>query len=158
VRTFREVKSFVAINVDSNIIINKTKKKELNIKKNTTRLTKKNVIKELAIGLVKTGNNGMNIIKKEERRKKIMGKFIEAVKQFKEVIELREENKILYDEKTFLEVELEQKDKQYEITKKRCQQFYKLFNEIKEIANENQNGSVINMQNRIKTKLKEFKL
>lgn len=87
-----------------------------------------------------------------------MGKFIEAVKQFKEVIELREENKILYDEKTFLEVELEQKDKQYEITKKRCQQYYKLFNEIKEIVNENQNGSVINMQNRIKTKLKEFKL
>ena len=150
VRTFREVKSFVAINVDSNIIINKTKKKELNIKKNTTRLTKKNVIKELAIGLVKTGNNGTNIIKKEERT--------EAVKQFKEVVELREENKILYDEKTFLEVELEQKDKQYEITKKRCQQYYKLFNEIKEIANENQNGSVINMQNRIKTKMKEFKL
>ena len=87
-----------------------------------------------------------------------MGKIIEAAKQFKEVVELREENKILYDEKTFLEVELEQKEKQYEITKKRCQQFYKLFNEIKEIVNENQNGSVINMQNRIKTKLKEFKL
>ena len=87
-----------------------------------------------------------------------MGRLTEAVKQFKEVVELREENKILYDEKTFLEVELEQKDKQYEITKKRCQQYYKLFNEIKEIANENQNGSVINMQNRIKTKMKEFKL
>ena len=88
-RTFREVKSFVVINVDSNIIINKTKKKELNIKKNITRLTKKNVIKELAIGLVKTGNNGTNIIKKEERRKKIMGRLTEAVKQFKEVVELR---------------------------------------------------------------------
>ena len=87
-----------------------------------------------------------------------MGKIIEAVKQFKEVVELREENKILYDEKTFLEVELEQKDKQYEITKKRCQQYYKLFNAIKEEANKNQNGSVINLQNKIKRLLKEAKI
>ena len=87
-----------------------------------------------------------------------MGKLIEAAKQFKEVVELREENKILYDEKTFLEVELEQKDKQYEITKKRCQQYYKLFNAIKEEANKNQNGSVINLQNKIKRLLKEAKI
>lgn len=87
-----------------------------------------------------------------------MGKIIEAAKQFKEVVELREENKILYDEKTFLEVELEQKDKQYEITKKRCQQYYKLFNAIKEETNKNQNGSVINLQNKIKRLLKEAKI
>lgn len=31
----------------------------------------------------------MNITKREERRKKKMGKFIEAAKQFKEVVELR---------------------------------------------------------------------
>lgn len=87
-----------------------------------------------------------------------MGKIIEAAKQFKEVVELREENKILYDEKTFLEVELDQKEKQYEITKKRCQQYYKLFNAIKEEANKNQNGSVINLQNKIKRLLKEAKI
>ena len=87
-----------------------------------------------------------------------MGRLTEAVKQFKEVVELREENKILYDEKTFLEVELEQKDKQYEITKKRCQQYYKLFNAIKEEASKNQNGSVINLQNKIKRLLKEAKI
>lgn len=87
-----------------------------------------------------------------------MGRLTEAVKQFKEVVELREENKILYDEKTFLEVELEQKDKQYEITKKRCQQYYKLFNAIKEETNKNQNGSVINLQNKIKRLLKEAKI
>lgn len=87
-----------------------------------------------------------------------MGKIIEAAKQFKEVVELREENLELYNEKTFLEVELEQKEKQYEITKKRCQQYYKLFNAIKEETNKNQNGSVINLQNKIKRLLKEFKL
>ena len=87
-----------------------------------------------------------------------MGRLTEAVKQFKEVVELREENKILYDEKTFLEVELDQKEKQYEITKKRCQQYYKLFNAIKEETNKNQNGSVINLQNKIKRLLKEAKI
>lgn len=87
-----------------------------------------------------------------------MGKIIEAAKQLKEVIELREENKILYDEKTFLEVELDKTKKDYNIANKRCQQFYNLFNEIKEIVNENQNGSVINMQNRIKRLLKEAKI
>lgn len=87
-----------------------------------------------------------------------MGKLIDTVKQFKEVVELREENRVLYDEKQYLEVELAERDKEYDIANKRCQQYYKLFNEIKEIVNENQNGSVINMQNRIKTKLKEFKL
>lgn len=87
-----------------------------------------------------------------------MGKLIEAVKQFKEVVELREENELLYDEKKYYETELEEKKKEYEIAKKRCQQYYKLFNEIKDIVNENQNGSVLNLQNRIKTKLKEAKL
>jgi hypothetical protein len=145
-------------NVDSNIIINKTKKKELNIKKIITKLTKKNAIKELAIGLVKIDNNGMNIIKREERRKKKMGKLIDAAKQFKEVVELREENKVLYDEKTYYQTELEEERRKYKTADKRCQQYYKLFNEIKEIVNENQNGSVINMPNRIKTKLKEAKV
>lgn len=79
-------------------------------------------------------------------------KIIKAIKQFKQVVELQEENELLYDEKVYYQTEL------YETTKKRCQQYYKIFNAIKEIVNENQNGSVINMQNRIKTKLKEFKL
>lgn len=87
-----------------------------------------------------------------------MGKLIEAAKQFKEVVELRAENELLYADKVYYQTELEEKDKQYEITKKRCQQYYKLFNEIKEIVNENQNGSVINMQNRIKRLLKEAKI
>lgn len=87
-----------------------------------------------------------------------MGNLIGAVKQFKEVVELREENELLYNEKVYYQTELEEKDKQYEITKKRCQQYYKLFKEIKDIVNENQNGSVLNLQNRIKTKLKEAKL
>lgn len=87
-----------------------------------------------------------------------MGKLIDAAKQFKEVVELRAENKTLYDEKQFLEVELEEQEKNYKIASKRCQQYYKLFNEIKNIVNENQNGSVLNLQNRIKTKLKEAKI
>ena len=87
-----------------------------------------------------------------------MGKLIDAAKQFKEVVELREENKILYDEKQFLEVELDQKEKEYKIENKRCQQYYILFNKIKEEANKNQNGSVINFQNTIKRLLKEAKL
>lgn len=87
-----------------------------------------------------------------------MGKIIEAVKQFKEVVELRDENKLLYDEKEYYRIELEEKEKQYNITKKRCQQYYKLFNAIKEEANKNQNGSVINLQNKIKRLLKEAKI
>ena len=87
-----------------------------------------------------------------------MGKIIEAAKQFKEVVELREENKILYDEKVFLEVELDKTKQDYNIANKRCQQFYNLFNKIKEIVNENQNGSVINLQNKIKRLLKEAKV
>lgn len=87
-----------------------------------------------------------------------MGKIIEAAKQFKEVVELRDENKLLYDEKEYYRIELEEKDKQYEITKKRCQQYYKLFNAIKEETNKNQNGSVINLQNKIKRLLKEAKI
>ena len=87
-----------------------------------------------------------------------MGKIIEAAKQFKEVVELREENELLYNEKVYYQTELEEKDKEYEITKKRCQQYYKLFNAIKEEANKNQNGSVINLQNKIKRLLKEAKI
>lgn len=87
-----------------------------------------------------------------------MGKIIEAAKQFKEVVELRDENKLLYDEKEYYRIELEEKDKQYNITKKRCQQYYKLFNAIKEETNKNQNGSVINLQNKIKRLLKETKI
>lgn len=97
-----------------------------------------------------------NIINEREEMK--MGRLVEAAKQFKEVVELREENKILYDEKNFLEVELDKTKENYNIANKRCQQFYKLFNEIKEIVNENQNGSVINLQNKIKTLLKETKV
>lgn len=87
-----------------------------------------------------------------------MGRLTEAVKQFKKVMELQEENEILYADKVYYQTELEEEQKKYNIADKRCQQYYKLFNEIKEIVNENQNGSVINMQNRIKTKMKEFKL
>lgn len=85
-------------------------------------------------------------------------KIIKAIKQFKKVKELQEENEILINEKTYLQTELEEKTRQYEITKKRCQQYYKLFNAIKEETNKNQNGSVINLQNKIKRLLKEFKL
>jgi hypothetical protein len=87
-----------------------------------------------------------------------MGKIMNAVKQFKEVVELREENLELYNEKQYLEVELEEKDKAYDIANKRCQQYYKLFNKIKELTNENQNGSVINLQNKIKTLLEEARI
>lgn len=87
-----------------------------------------------------------------------MGKLIDAAKQFKEVVELREENKILYDEKQFLEVEKEDIEHKYNLANKRCQQYYRLFNAIKEEANKNQNGSVINMQNKIKRLLKEAKI
>lgn len=87
-----------------------------------------------------------------------MGKIMNAVKQFKEVVELREENLELYNEKQFLEVELEDKKKEYEIANKRCQQYYKLFNKIKDAVNENQNGSVINLQNKIKTLLEEARI
>lgn len=87
-----------------------------------------------------------------------MGKLINAAKQFKEVVELREENELLYDEKKYYQIELEEKKKEYEIADKRCKQYYKLFNEIKDIVNKNQNGSVLNLQNRIKTKLEEFKI
>ena len=87
-----------------------------------------------------------------------MGKITEAVKQFKEIVELREENKILYGEKTCAQLDLEEEKKKYEITKKRCQQYYKLFNSIKEEVNKNQNGSVINLQNKIKRLLKEAKI
>lgn len=85
-------------------------------------------------------------------------KIIKAIKQFKEVVELQEENEILYNEKTYYQTELEEKEKQYKLTKKRCQQYYILFNKIKEITNENQNGSVINLQNKIKRLLKEAKI
>ena len=85
-------------------------------------------------------------------------KIIKAIKQIKEVMELQEENELLYNEKVYYQTELEEKDKQYEIAKKRCQQYYKLFNTIKEIVNENQNGSVINLQNKIKRLLKEAKI
>lgn len=85
-------------------------------------------------------------------------KIIKAFKQFKEVAALQEENELLYNEKTYLDVELEEKIKQYEITKRRCQQYFKLFNEIRKLANENQNGSVINLQNRINTLLDEAKI
>lgn len=87
-----------------------------------------------------------------------MMKIIKAIKQFKKVMELQEENEFLYNEKVYYQTELEEKDKQYEITKKRCQQYYKLFNKIKEVTNENQNGSVINLQNKIKRLLKEAKI
>lgn len=87
-----------------------------------------------------------------------MGKLINAVKQFKEVLELREENLELYNEKQFLKVELEEKEKEYDIADKRCQQYYKLFNKIKDIVNENQNGSVLNLQNKIKTIIKEARI
>ena len=87
-----------------------------------------------------------------------MGKIMNAVKQFKEVVELREENLELYNEKQYLEVELEEKEKSYDITSKRCQQYYKLFNKIKDLTNENQNGSVINLQNKIKTLLEEARI
>lgn len=87
-----------------------------------------------------------------------MGKLINAVKQFKEVLELREENLELYNEKQFLKVELEEKEKEYDIADKRCQQYYKLFNKIKDIINENQNGSVLNLQNKIKTIIKEARI
>jgi hypothetical protein len=109
-------------------------------------------------GLRSIVNNGTNIIETEEKEKIKMGKLLGAIKQFKEVVELRDENKLLYDEKEYYRIELEEKDKQYEITKKRCQQYYKLFNAIKEETNKNQNGSVINLQNKIKRLLKESKL
>ena len=70
-------------------------------------------------------------------------KLIKAIKQFKQVMELQEENELLYSEKTYYQTELEDKNKQYEITKKRCQQYYVLFSKIKQLASENQNGSVI---------------
>lgn len=85
-------------------------------------------------------------------------KLIKAIKQFKKVMELQEENEILYADKVYYQTELEEKNKQYEIAKKRCQQYYKLFNAIKEEANKNQNGSVINLQNKIKRLLKEVKI
>lgn len=85
-------------------------------------------------------------------------KIIKSIKQFKKVMELQEENEILYADKVYYQTELEEEQKKYDIANKRCQRYYKLFSEIKDIVNENQNGSVINMQNRIKTKLKEFKL
>lgn len=87
-----------------------------------------------------------------------MGKIIEAAKQFKEVVELRDENKILYGEKTCALIDLEEEKKKYEVTQKACRKYYKILNEIKDIVNENQNGSVLNLQNRIKTKLKEAKI
>lgn len=85
-------------------------------------------------------------------------KIIKAIKQIKEVMELQEENEILYNEKTYYQTELEEKEKQYNMAKKRCQQYYKLFNAIKEETNKNQNGSVINLQNKIKRLLKEAKI
>lgn len=85
-------------------------------------------------------------------------KIIKAIKQFKEVVELQEENEVLYNEKTYYQVQLEENEKKYEVTKRRCQQYYKLFREIKDIANENQNGSVINLQNKIKSLLDKAKI
>lgn len=87
-----------------------------------------------------------------------MMKIIKAIKQLKEVMDLQEENEILINEKTFLQTELEEKTRQYDVTKKRCQQYYKLFNAIKEETNKNQNGSVINLQNKIKRLLKAAKI
>ena len=87
-----------------------------------------------------------------------MGKLIEAVKQFKEVVELREENKVLYGEKTCALIDLEEERKKYELTQKACRKYYKTLNEIKDIVNENQNGSVLNLQNKIKSKLNEVKI
>ena len=87
-----------------------------------------------------------------------MGKIIDTIKQFNEVLELREENMELYNEKQFLEVELEEEKQKYTIANKRCQQYYTLFNKLKDITNENQNGSVINLQNKIKTLLGEAKI
>lgn len=87
-----------------------------------------------------------------------MMKIIKAIKQVKEVKELQEENEILYNEKTYYQTELEEKDKQYEITKKRCQQYYILFNKVKETASENQNGSVVNLQNKIISLLDKAKI
>lgn len=87
-----------------------------------------------------------------------MMKIIKAIKQLKEVMDLQEENKILYGEKTCALIDLEEEKKKYEVTQKACRKYYKILNEIKDIVNENQNGSVINLQNKIKRLLKEAKI
>lgn len=87
-----------------------------------------------------------------------MKKIIDAIKQFKEVVELREENLTLYNENKYLEVELEEKEKECKITNGRCQQYYKLFRDIDYTVSANANGSITNLQNKIKTLLKEAKL
>lgn len=87
-----------------------------------------------------------------------MMKFIKAIKQLKEVMDLQEENEILINEKTYLQTELEEKTRQYDVTKKRCQQYYILFNKVKETASENQNGSVVNLQNKIISLLDKAKI
>lgn len=87
-----------------------------------------------------------------------MMKIIKAIKQLKEVMDLQEENEILINKKTYLQTELEEKTRQYDVTKKRCQQYYILFKKVKETASENQNGSVVNLQNKIISLLDKAKV
>lgn len=82
-------------------------------------------------------------------------RIIKGIKQLKEVMELQEENEALYNEKQYLEVELEETKKAYDITNKRCQQYYKLYNDIRALLQQNPNGSVTNLANTIKTMLEE---
>ncbi len=75
-------------------------------------------------------------------------KIFKVIKQLKHVEELLDENLELYNEKQYLQVELELKTDEYK----------KTLNQIKDIVNENPNGSATNLQNRIRALLEEVKI
>lgn len=87
-----------------------------------------------------------------------MGKIIDVIKQFNEVVELRKENEVLYDEKQYLEVELEEKKRECEFAQRAFKDDRMLLKTIKEIVNSNQNGSVINLQNTIRSLLEDERI
>ena len=85
-------------------------------------------------------------------------KIIDTIKQFSEVAELREENFELYKEKKSLAIELEETKKQHEDYKNTTRKNIAILKTIKDIINENPNGSVTSLQNRIRTLLEEAKI
>ena len=85
-------------------------------------------------------------------------KIIDTIKQFSEVAELREENFELYKEKKSLAIELEETKKQHEDYKNTNRKNIAILKTIKDIINENPNGSVTSLQNRIRTLLEEAKI
>lgn len=86
-----------------------------------------------------------------------MSKLVDAVKQYKQVIVLKENNEMLENKLNRLQYDYETLEKKYEITDKQCKRLYTIFRKIKEKTSQNINNGNINLQNQINTILEEVK-